>query len=303
MDQGILRRLGIILAVGVAALTLHVTEAAAQPSTLTQQGRLFDQATGDPVHGTETVTFSIYDAENAATSLWSEMHVLDFDDGYFHAELGGASPFDGVFDTDPGEERWIGVVIDGAELLPRQKVGMVPYARRALEAHDVVGEINPEAVNIDGHGPVIDDEGRWVGAPVVTAAGGGYDFGVGLNADSGTFVGNTLQDYGNTPISVEPAHRVLVFASAFPRRTGDGSMSGYVVPCAIPEGGGTPIVPPAYQGWSYFTATSSASFDLQLTSMYTFTNLTAGAYYFTVCGNSYTGEIQFRGPQVRALRF
>jgi hypothetical protein len=304
MQHTLLGKLALALSAGLITIAAFVTDAAAQPATLAQQGRLFDQGSGDPATGTKSVTFSIYAGEGDPTALWSEGHVLDFDDGHFHTELGGATPFDLVFDVVPGEERWIGVVIDGEELLPRQKLGMVPYARHALVANDAVGNIMPQSVGIAGFGAVIDNQGTWVGAPIVSASGGGYDLGIGFNAPSSTFVGNNLSSYGNTPVTVTPSNRILVVANAMPHRTPAGSnLNGYVVASAMPQIGGAPILPPANQGWTYFDFTSSTGYDRQFTSSYTFTNLTAGAYYFTVCGNSYVGTIDFRGPQARAIRF
>ena len=52
------------------------------PQVVTHQGRLFD-AGGVPVVGTQDLKFTIYDAEDAGTELWSETIPVDFDDGFF----------------------------------------------------------------------------------------------------------------------------------------------------------------------------------------------------------------------------
>ena len=54
---------------------------------------------------------------------------------------------------------------DGEELLPRRSLGKVPAAFVADVALDVVGDIEPNSVRVNG-GVVIDEEGRWVGPPV-----------------------------------------------------------------------------------------------------------------------------------------
>jgi hypothetical protein len=147
----------------VAGLLASVPAAvhAAVPGSLTHQGRLFD-AMGDPVSDTLDVTFTIYDADIGGSVLWTETVSIDFDEGYFSAELGASVPFDVpvVFD---GSARFLGVSVAGDdEMSPRGVVGSVPYA---LVANDANGDITPMTVNIAGYGPVIDENGQWVGDP------------------------------------------------------------------------------------------------------------------------------------------
>lgn len=145
------------------------------PGSLTHQGRLFD-AFGAPIDGTLELTFAIYDAPGlGATELWSEAITVEFDEGYYSAELGLGVPIDVpvVFD---GSTRFLGVTVEGdAEMTPRATVGSVPYA---LVAQDANGDIHPTSVEIEGVGPVIDNSGAWVGPPTgviasVTASGPG----------------------------------------------------------------------------------------------------------------------------------
>src|SRR6185436_5528001 len=65
---------------------------AAVPLTLTQQGRLFDPA-GAPLNATVAVTFAIYDSPSGGQPLWSEVHAITLDEGYFSAQLGETTPF------------------------------------------------------------------------------------------------------------------------------------------------------------------------------------------------------------------
>jgi hypothetical protein len=144
----------------VATLLAAQEAAAVVPSTITHQGRLFD-ADGAPVSGTLDVTFTLYDAPSGGSEVWSETHSIGFDEGYYSVELGDSTPFDGaVLD---GTTRYMGVTVDGDdEMSPRGTVGSVPYA---MLANDVNGDINPTSVNIPGFGPVIDENGMWVGDP------------------------------------------------------------------------------------------------------------------------------------------
>ncbi|MFY0540663.1 collagen-like protein [Nannocystis pusilla] len=130
------------------------------PELVTHQGRLFD-TTGSPVNGTQDLTFTIYDAEIAGNELWSETITVDFDEGYFSVRLGEQLVLDeNVFD---GSTRWLGITVGAdPEMTPRAAIVSVPYA---MFAGDVRGEINPTNVNIQGFGPVIDQNGQWVGDP------------------------------------------------------------------------------------------------------------------------------------------
>jgi len=149
-----------LAAAGAAALLLTAANAYSVPQIIQQQGRLYD-AQGEPVQGELTVVFKVYASQDAATPLWFEEHKLSFSGGFFSVALGSVSPFDGsVFD---GSERFIGVTVeDDTEMSPRAVVTSVPYA---LLASDVDGDIHPTTVSIDGYGPVIDENGKWVGDP------------------------------------------------------------------------------------------------------------------------------------------
>ncbi|MDC0666381.1 collagen-like protein [Nannocystis radixulma] len=134
--------------------------ALAVPELVTHQGRLFD-ANGEPISGTQDLTFKIYDAEVDGNEIWSETISIDFDEGFFSVRLGEQLVLDeNVFD---GSTRWLGITVGAdPEMTPRAAIVSVPYA---MFAGDVRGEINPTNVNIQGFGAVIDQEGKWVGDP------------------------------------------------------------------------------------------------------------------------------------------
>lgn len=60
------RRLGI-LGISAAALLTVSAASAAVPSTLTQQGRLFDSS-GAPATGSVSIVFTVYDAASGGTA-------------------------------------------------------------------------------------------------------------------------------------------------------------------------------------------------------------------------------------------
>lgn len=134
--------------------------AEAAPLALTQQGRLFG-SDGNPVAGTLDVEFAIYANEGDAVPLWSEVHSVTFDDGFFSVSLGSLTPLDP--DTFDGSVRWVGVTVGSdPEMSPRAPVLSVPYA---LSAENATGDITPSSITIPGYGLVINAQGEWVGDP------------------------------------------------------------------------------------------------------------------------------------------
>ncbi len=145
------------LVVLVAASTAH-----AVPSLLQQQGRLLD-STDQPLTGSRSVTFSLYDDDTLGNLLWTEILEVSFTDGYFSVTLGQTNPIDEGVLANP--EVWLGLTIASEELLPRQLVVSAPYALMAGTAENVVGGIvDATSIAVDGV-PVVDDTGAWVGPP------------------------------------------------------------------------------------------------------------------------------------------
>jgi len=130
---------------------------AAVPTTITHQGRLYD-AEGQPISETLEVTFALYDAVDAAVPVWSEVHSITFEDGYFSLDLGGQVPFtEATFD---GGIRHLGITVgNDPEMTPRAPVQSVPYA---ILANNVNGDITPTSITINGV-EIIDSEGNWTG--------------------------------------------------------------------------------------------------------------------------------------------
>jgi hypothetical protein len=145
---------------GIAAMAVWSdTASASVPTFLTEQGRLFDDA-GHPVSGSVNFTFAIYDVATAGTAKWSESQTLVLDSGYFSAEIGGVAAFPaGLFDVAPGT-LYLSVTVAGdTEILPRQPISSVPYAR---VANNAVGDITPHTVSVGGT-TVIDVQDNWLG--------------------------------------------------------------------------------------------------------------------------------------------
>ncbi len=140
----------------------------AAPETIHQEGFLTD-AQGVPHEGPAQLRFSLYGQAEGGAELWFEEHNLNLNGGYYSAILGEQTAFGITLDVDP---RFLGVAINGADLLPRVQLSSVPYA---FTAENVVGEITPRSVYVGGQ-QIIDEGGNWVGPPVPGANDGvGYD--------------------------------------------------------------------------------------------------------------------------------
>ncbi|MEM6996497.1 MAG: hypothetical protein AAF721_38690 [Myxococcota bacterium] len=258
----------------VAAMMLPPSSARSEvPGSLTHQGRLFDNF-GDPITGTLDLTFTIYDAPGAgAAELWSEVISVDFDEGYYSAELGLGEPIDVplVFD---GSTRFLGVAVEGdAEMTPRATVGSVPYA---LVAQDANGDIHPTSVEIEGVGPVIDSAGAWVGPPTgviasVTASGGGQN------------VSETLDFLAPTAtVTVGTGERVVMTSFKTLGSTAAGGGIGLALYACRRLAGGSIIA--GGGGMLGLRVPQNTSMPYGLTHV--FNNLPAGTYDVGLCGSA-----------------
>ena len=82
--------------------TVSVLQAQATPLEVPHQGRLSDSS-GAPVHGEHALTFALWDAATAGTSVWTETHPsVAVDGGYFSVVLGGQEPLDNSVFTGEG---------------------------------------------------------------------------------------------------------------------------------------------------------------------------------------------------------
>ena len=133
------KRIAVLVAALGCALSGYVPHASAAPAnipqTLTQQGRLLDNA-GAPVDGVQlTFTFSLYTTAAAGTAIWTENQSITPDNGYFSAKLGDVTAFTAnIFDGSQGT-LYLGIKIGSdAEMAPRQEITSVPFAMLALKA-------------------------------------------------------------------------------------------------------------------------------------------------------------------------
>lgn len=124
----------------VAAITVFVLSQAALaeiPQMMNYQGRITDNASGDPYEGNATILFSLWNAETDGDSLWGEVHSsVNVSNGLFSVGLGTftsipASAFDGV-------DCWLKMIVNGEEIQPRTRLVSVSYAYKTLVAENAL---------------------------------------------------------------------------------------------------------------------------------------------------------------------
>ena len=103
---------------------------AAVPTTMSYQGKLSDSG-GNPVTGTVSIKFTIYNASTGGTALWTETQSsVSVNNGLFTVILGSVTPqSSSVFS---GSTRYLGVKVGtDAEMTPRQKLNSASFAFKA----------------------------------------------------------------------------------------------------------------------------------------------------------------------------
>ena len=129
-------------ALGFAALLLVLTALQAQaqvPLTLSYQGVLSDADGNAAPDGTYTLTFTLYDADTAGQTLWTEAQIVPITKGLFQVILGSVVPLNVPFDAP----YWLGVKVDQeAEMVPRVALTASAYS---LSSRAMVTEAAPGA--------------------------------------------------------------------------------------------------------------------------------------------------------------
>ena len=114
------------IVVCLMAIAFAATIFAQVPQTISFQGKIVEA--GVPVNGTRNIQFKLYNIASGGSAIWTENHTgVSVSGGLFNVELGSITPFSPFVDFS--EQYWVGVsVAGGAELSPRYKLGVSPYA-------------------------------------------------------------------------------------------------------------------------------------------------------------------------------
>jgi hypothetical protein len=117
----------------------EVTIASTVSSKISYQGWLTDPA-GNPLDGTYTMRFRLYDAETGGTMLWdSGDQSVSVDEGLFNVKLDiDHSDFN-------GQELWLEIQV-GNQKLSRQELLPVPYALSLRPGADIIGSIDGDSI-------------------------------------------------------------------------------------------------------------------------------------------------------------
>ena len=146
------RKTPAVLLVLLLSVLMPVIASSQVSTTFTYQGQL--RLTGEPFTGMADLEFRLYDQPTGGAEVGSAQLRPDWpvEDGLFQVELDyGASAFD-------GSDRFLEISVDGAPLIPRQKVTATPYALLASGlASGAVGggSVDPSEVQlrVDGSCP------------------------------------------------------------------------------------------------------------------------------------------------------
>lgn len=128
--KSIIKKESLLLLVAVLLLFLVAPAHAAAPTMINYEGVLEDNL-GNPIDGTVSIVFTIYDASTGGASLWTETQAsVAVSNGLFNVLLGAVTPLTpGVFTSD---QRWLGVKVEAdAEMTPRYRLASVGYALNA----------------------------------------------------------------------------------------------------------------------------------------------------------------------------
>ena len=125
------RRYFICLVLSMLVSIGSVAFAGDPPNKLNYQG-ILSNSTGQPITGSVTVTFSLYNALTGGTAIWTEQQLVTLDkDGRFSVVLGSTKPLNpGLFTG----VTYIGVKVGDDAEMPRQQLTSVAYALNASTA-------------------------------------------------------------------------------------------------------------------------------------------------------------------------
>ena len=166
----------------LVAILLVPAIAQAVPLQLAHHGQLLD-ADGDPVTGTQNITFRLWDADTGGNEVWSEVISVSVVSGHYSALLNLGEVGRDTLRDEPS--LWLELEIGGSPLLPRQPVAAAPYALVADTAENVLGgTVDAASIAVNGTA-VINGDGSWAGGA------GSIDWSAldGVPADADTLAG------------------------------------------------------------------------------------------------------------------
>jgi hypothetical protein len=128
----------IAIAVLAAVLGMIAPARAQTPNLMNYQGVLKDNL-GNPLTGSYSITFRLYDVATGGTALWTETQPsVSVANGLFSVLLGSVTALSPS--NFSGPDRWLGVQVGAdPEMTPRQRIASVAYALRTPDFTPVFG--------------------------------------------------------------------------------------------------------------------------------------------------------------------
>jgi len=226
-----------VMVMGLLAILLAASGVIAVPfdglhpvaSKINYQGQLTDLSTGDPLDGTYTMRFQLYDDATVGTLLWdSGGQSVDVDNGLFNVKLDvDQSDFN-------GQELWLEVRVEGETFGPRQEILPVPYALSLKPGAKIEGNsyYGLSSITTNSYGLYGESSSASLGAGVIGENTGGVGDGIqavsngragiaawgeGANSYAGYFFGNV---HITEDLTAGPADVSLPIAYAFINSSG-----------------------------------------------------------------------------------
>lgn len=117
--------IGMIMVIGLLIFNFINNSKAAVPKLINFQGRLTDNS-GNPITGSKTLTFKIFDAQTGGNKIWEGQYTVNLEQGVFSIQLGAdPSPFSSSVDFN--KDYWLEISM-GTTTWPRQRITSVGYA-------------------------------------------------------------------------------------------------------------------------------------------------------------------------------
>jgi hypothetical protein len=135
------------------AVMLTCTMAVAVPGLINYQGKLTDSR-GEPLNGTYSMRFDLYNSSSGGSSLWNETQNVNVNSGMYDVHLGASATLPATLFA-ANDILYLQVSIRNSSgvyeaLSPRQRLTSSPYAMQAADA-DTLGGMTPGSFATSAH--------------------------------------------------------------------------------------------------------------------------------------------------------
>ena len=205
--------------------------AAAVSDEIPIQGRLTD-ASGSPISGTRTITFTLYDSSVGGTAVCQDVDTVSVVNGLFSARMGYCTASD-----INGQQLYLGIQVGSdPEMSDRQAILPVPYAWSLRPGANTSGTVAGDAIL---HVENSATSGRGLRGYATAASGTNYGV-VGRSSSPDGYGGYFANNGGGYALGVEGGMRMTVNAGgAMTITVGDRYRDNATVAWAKVSAGGT----------------------------------------------------------------